>query len=77
VVRIDDRPSRILPVNHDFQGCVVEAGRHRITWRFEPESTRLGIRLSTLGAALMVGSFGWSRAASRTPRPTGEGLGST
>ena len=32
---VDGRPVPVLRVNRDFLGCVVEAGRHRLTLDFQ------------------------------------------
>ncbi|HEX4143649.1 MAG TPA: YfhO family protein [Pirellulales bacterium] len=51
--RVDGQPVPVLQVNRDFLGCVVEAGKHRVTLDFHPFSLRLGKVLSTLGLGLL------------------------
>jgi hypothetical protein len=50
----DDAPTDAVRVYGDFLGCVVEAGRHRVTFTFAPASARRGIQLSFLGLSLTV-----------------------
>ena len=57
-VRVDGRSRRPVKVNGDFLGCAVDAGRHRVTFRYRPWSLRLGGRLSLLGLGLMAATFG-------------------
>jgi uncharacterized membrane protein YfhO len=38
----------------DFLGAVVEAGTHRITFRFRPRSFRYGLISSALGLVLVL-----------------------
>jgi hypothetical protein len=44
-----------VTVDHDFLGCVVEAGAHRVTFHFMPRSFVYGSLVSALGVALVVG----------------------
>jgi hypothetical protein len=49
----DRQPVEIVRVHGDFLGAVVEAGQHRVEFRFMPISFVEGVRLSGLGAALL------------------------
>jgi hypothetical protein len=56
-VETDGRAVATLRVDGDFQGCVVPAGGHRATFRFDPASYRRGLLLSLAGLALTLGLF--------------------
>jgi hypothetical protein len=51
-VTVDGQPSLWQIANYDFRVVSVPAGRHTITWRYEPTSFRVGlfISLAALGA---------------------------
>jgi hypothetical protein len=53
-VRVDGQPRPILRVNGDFQGCVIDAGKHRVEFRFRPQGFVVGLQLSMLGILIMV-----------------------
>jgi hypothetical protein len=44
-----------VTVDHDFLGCVVEAGAHRVTFHFMPRSFVYGSLASAIGVALLAG----------------------
>jgi hypothetical protein len=44
-----------VTVDHDFLGCVVEAGAYRVTFHFMPRSFVYGSLVSALGVALVAG----------------------
>jgi hypothetical protein len=52
--KIDGERRRVLRVNGDFIGCVVDAGVRRVEFRFRPKSLRLGEELSAMGLGLAV-----------------------
>lgn len=60
---VDGKPAKVERVNADYLGCVVEAGRHEVSFRFDPASYRDGARLSILGLALTAASFATVRVA--------------
>jgi hypothetical protein len=66
-----DRPLRVMRVNGDFLGCVVEAGTHRVSLEFRPFSLRLGATLSACGLGLTVfllgSSLPWPTRRNRMP----------
>jgi hypothetical protein len=51
---VDGQPRRTTRVYGDFLGCVVDSGRHRVTFTFAPDSVRQGLRLSLGGILLTV-----------------------
>ena len=53
---IDGEPAEILRVNHALRGVVAGAGRHRLTFTYEPASTAWGIRLML---AALAGIAAW------------------
>jgi len=54
IAEVDGEATPILATNHLFRGVVVEAGRHRVVFRYRPRSVRLGAALSGLGLAVMI-----------------------
>jgi hypothetical protein len=44
-----------VTVDHDFLGCVVEAGAHRVSFHFMPRSFVYGSLVSAIGVALVAG----------------------
>jgi hypothetical protein len=58
----DGRPLRVLRINGDFLGCLVDGGAHRIELRFAPRSFSAGALVSAIGvAALAIGAFVFGR----------------
>jgi hypothetical protein len=59
---IDGRPRELYRVNGDFMGCVVDAGKHAVTLRFEPDSLQIGWLATWLGLTLLslcfLGAYG-------------------
>jgi uncharacterized membrane protein YfhO len=45
---------RIVPVEGDFLGCLVEPGLHRIEFRFNPRSFVRGRRVTATGVVLLA-----------------------
>jgi uncharacterized membrane protein YfhO len=70
----DGEPADIHRVNYGFRGIVVPAGRHTVEMRYEPASFRVGLFVSLLGLAALVGAgaavypFGRARAAAMASR---------
>jgi hypothetical protein len=55
---IDGGALRVLRINGDFIGCVVDAGPHRVELTFAPRSFSLGLLTSAAGlVALACGAF--------------------
>ncbi len=46
---------KTVAVDHDFLGCVVEAGTHRVSFQFMPRSFVYGSLASAIGVALVAG----------------------
>ena len=61
VAEVDGRPTPILPAYVAFRAVAVPAGTHRVTFRYEPTTVRLGGLLSLLGLALVTLGLGWPR----------------
>jgi len=55
VARVNDRLVEILPTNHAFRGIPIPAGDAIVTLRYQPTSLRLGLAITSLTAAVMVG----------------------
>jgi hypothetical protein len=59
------KSARPIPVYGDFLGYVVEAGTHRVTFRFRPQSFYLGLVVTAAGLLLVLGmvpfAFLWTR----------------
>jgi hypothetical protein len=49
---IDGVPARIHPVDLGLRGVLVQAGAHRIVFRYEPRGFRVGLALAALGLAV-------------------------
>lgn len=52
---IQGMPLRMVRVEEDFLGCVVEGGRHDVTLRFKPRSFVYGSIVTAIGAVLLAG----------------------
>jgi hypothetical protein len=53
----DDISLQTVRVDHDFLGCVVEAGVHRVSLHFMPRSFVYGSIASAIGAAFLAGAL--------------------
>jgi len=51
---LDGRPAEILRVNRAMRGAAVGAGEHRLLYRYEPLSFRLGLGLSAAGLVGLI-----------------------
>jgi Bacterial membrane protein YfhO len=69
-VEVDGRPAGLLRVDHAFRGVRVPAGSHQVVFRYEDRALRLGMLLSVLAGAGLVGLWGWRRRRGRV-RPPG------
>jgi hypothetical protein len=54
---VDGRPAEILPANYLARGVWVEAGQHRVVFRYATPGLALGLALG-IGAALAVAGWG-------------------
>jgi hypothetical protein len=63
VARVDGRECALVRAYGDFMGCVVEAGRHQVVFRFEPRSLARGAVLSAAGfsGVMALGLVAWRR----------------
>jgi hypothetical protein len=61
---IDGYPAEILRTNRAMRGAILSAGTHRLTFRYDPLSLRLGIALSLIGLTGLATGVVW---ASRDP----------
>jgi hypothetical protein len=52
---VENVPLQMVRVEHDFLGCVVEAGAHRVSLHFMPRSFVYGSLASAIGVALVAG----------------------
>lgn len=57
---VNDQPAEILRTNRAMRGVALPAGVHRLVFRYEPASFRLGIGLSGLGFVALGGLLIWS-----------------
>jgi hypothetical protein len=57
VARVDGTPARIYRADYTFRGVVVSAGKHNVTFTYEPDSFKMGVGFGILG---MLGIFGES-----------------
>jgi hypothetical protein len=76
-VRIDGRSATPLQVNQALLGTWIEPGAHRVELRFVPLHFELGLGLSALGLASLLGLSGWQLTAAgrarRAPPPHRDG----
>jgi hypothetical protein len=57
---VDGRPAEILRTNRAMRGVVLPAGTHRLVFRYDPSSFRLGIALSLLGLTALAALVAWA-----------------
>jgi hypothetical protein len=68
---IDGVPARIHPVDLGLRGVLVQAGAHRIVFRYEPRGFRVGLALAALGLAVsgwLIARGLWSASAHTAER---------
>lgn len=66
--RVDGRFQPVLAAYGDFLGCVVESGRHEVEFCFNPQSLRLGKRITLCGLGLTLILYLVLRLRQSTPR---------
>ena len=52
---VDGNAEAVVQANGDFMGCLVEAGEHEVSLRFDPASLRWGRWVSLAGAMVFAG----------------------
>jgi len=57
---VDGHETPILQANHAFRAIALEAGEHRVEFRFEPWDVRVGLVVSVTAAVVIAAAFGWS-----------------
>jgi hypothetical protein len=62
--RIDGQPTKVVRINHTFQGVLVSPGVHTVSVSYAPEQLGLALKLSVTGLVLILGSglLAWKRA---------------
>ncbi|TMB05074.1 MAG: YfhO family protein [Deltaproteobacteria bacterium] len=65
---VDDRPAALYRANVAFRAVLVPAGRHTVTFRYEPRSMRMGVAVSVLAACVCV-FLTWRHPPPRNGRP--------
>ena len=63
---VDGQAAAILPVDVAFRGVLLEAGAHRVVFRYEPRSVTVGLALSLLGLLLCLGAIALGAGRLRT-----------
>lgn len=54
-VSVDGQPTPLIRAYGDYMACVVDAGKRRVEWRFEPRSFSRGLLLTQAGLLVTVG----------------------
>ncbi len=57
-LEIDGKPAEILRTNRMMRGAFVQAGKHTLTYYYDPDSFRFGKWLSLAGLGILVVSCG-------------------
>ena len=52
---VDGRPATLHRANLAFRAVSVPAGRHRVAFRYEPRSVRVGLALTALAGCIIAG----------------------
>lgn len=58
---VDDVPVEILQTNYAFRGVSIDAGRHRVEFRYRPLAFWSGVALAATAALLALAAWGWTR----------------
>jgi hypothetical protein len=71
---VDGRPAPIRPANAAFRAVPVPAGRHTVTFEYDPASVQVGAGASALAVLVVMGSLlGLAVRSRRGRRPMGHG----
>jgi len=71
IAAVDGRRTPIQPANVTFRAVPVAAGRHQVTFKYEPASIRFGLLLALLGVAVALAgtlAAGWRERALKMRR---------
>ncbi len=60
---VDGRPGEILRANRAMRGVVLPPGTHKLVFRYEPLSFRVGMGVSVAGLIALLGFVLWARRA--------------
>ena len=52
---IDDQPTTLYPANFAFRAVLVPPGEHRVAFTFEPVTWRVGLIISAVTVAGLIG----------------------
>jgi hypothetical protein len=66
-VTVDGVPAEILRTNRAMRGVILPSGTHRLVFRYNPLSFRVGIALSLVGLAALAGLIAWGIRQPSTP----------
>ena len=70
-LELDGSPATILRANHAMRAAVVSAGTHRLVYRYEPASLRIGLAISAASLLATIGLVAIGRSR-RQPAPDSE-----
>jgi len=65
---IDGKPTPHVTANYVFRAVAVPAGKHAVTWRYEPTAFRLGLFGGLVAAAALAAMFAAGMVGGRRPR---------
>ncbi|MEB3222367.1 MAG: hypothetical protein VKS61_09850 [Candidatus Sericytochromatia bacterium] len=66
---LDGQPAAIVPAYVAFRAVALPAGAHRVVFRYEPTSFRLGLGLSALGLGIALVALSWRPRRRRGATP--------
>lgn len=75
-VTVDGHPRRVHRVYGDFMGCLVEPGRHKVRFRFRPQSLAVGRAVSLAALGLVIAWPPLTRLRHRAGRAVAASSGS-
>jgi hypothetical protein len=75
IATVDGRPAPILRADYLLRAVPVPAGRHRVEFHFRPRVVRMGLWISILSLALVLGLLAFDLTRRRNPRTTTVGAG--
>jgi hypothetical protein len=75
IAEVDGKRTPILRADYLLRAVPVPAGQHRVEFHFRPRVVRLGLWISILSLALVLGVLAFDLIRRRNPRTTTEGAG--